>query len=206
MTARDLGLLALRVGVGGTLFAPRRPKTPVRLVRRRGPGADGRGDVRTAWIPPGQRKRDRRRSGRSRLAVRSWRPGSGLRGAAAAVAGKMIVASSRHAASGFFNSKGGFEFPAVLGWSAVALALTGPGAVSLDHVLGHRFNRSWMRNIALAAVALGRAPRSSPNGARTVAAQTPAYSPVTPAWLPDPCNPDLCGPTRSRFGGGRASR
>jgi putative oxidoreductase len=63
----------------------------------------------------------------------------------------MIVASSMHVDNGFFNSKGGFEYPAVLGWSAAALALTGPGTLSLDDVLGHRLNRSWMRNVALAA-------------------------------------------------------
>jgi putative oxidoreductase len=63
----------------------------------------------------------------------------------------MLVASSIHIESGFFNTEGGFEYPAVLAWSAAALAFTGPGAISLDHVLGHRLNRSWMRNIALAA-------------------------------------------------------
>jgi putative oxidoreductase len=63
----------------------------------------------------------------------------------------MIVAASMHVDKGFFNSKGGFEYPAVLGWSAAALALAGPGTLSLDHVLGHRLNRSWMRNLALAA-------------------------------------------------------
>jgi putative oxidoreductase len=66
----------------------------------------------------------------------------------------MIVASSMHVDKGFFNGKGGFEYPAVLGWSAAALALTGPGALSLDRVLGHRLNRSWMRNLALGAAAL----------------------------------------------------
>ena len=65
----------------------------------------------------------------------------------------MIVASSMHVDNGFFSSKGGFEYPAVLGWSAAALALTGPGILSLDHALGHRLNRSWMRNLALAAAA-----------------------------------------------------
>jgi putative oxidoreductase len=74
-------------------------------------------------------------------------------GAGAAVAGTMMVASSMHLDSGFFNSNGGFEFPAVLGWSAAALALTGPGALSLDHVLEHRLNRAWIRNLALAAAA-----------------------------------------------------
>ncbi len=118
--------------------------------------------------------------------------GLGTPGAAAAVAGTMIVASSMHAASGFFNSKGGFEFPAVPGWSAVALALTGPGAVSLDHVLGHRFNRSWMRNIALAAVAPA-ALAVIAKRRRTVAAQTPpAQTPPaqTPATRANAAQPD----------------
>jgi len=57
-----------------------------------------------------------------------------------------------HAGNGFFSTNGGFEFPAVLGAGAVALALTGPGTLSLDHVLGHRLNRNWMRTLALATV------------------------------------------------------
>ena len=55
-----------------------------------------------------------------------------------------------HVDKGFFNGNGGFEYPFVLGWSAAALALTGPGRLSLDHAFGHRLNRSWMRNLALA--------------------------------------------------------
>ena len=65
----------------------------------------------------------------------------------------MIVASSMHVDKGFFNGKGGLEYPAVLGWSAAALALTGPGRLSLDNAFGQRLNRSWMRNLALAAAA-----------------------------------------------------
>ena len=80
--------------------------------------------------------------------------GLGTPGASAAVAGTMIVASSMHVDKGFFNGKGGFEYPAVLGWTAAALALTGPGSMSLDHVLGDRLNRSWMRNLALTGAAL----------------------------------------------------
>jgi putative oxidoreductase len=88
----------------------------------------------------------------------------------------MIVASSMHADNGFFNSKGGFEYPAVLGWSAAALALTGPGTLSLDDVLGHRLNRSWMRNLALVAAApaaLAVIARRRRTVAATPAAQTP---------------------------------
>ena len=78
--------------------------------------------------------------------------GIGSPGAGAAIAGTMIVASSMHIDNGFFSNNGGFEFPAVLGLSAAALALTGPGTLSIDHVLGHRLNQPWMRSLALAAV------------------------------------------------------
>jgi len=150
LKARDLGLLALRLALGGAVLAhgaqklfgwfggeglERTGATPARLGFR--PGklnaiAAGLGEA----------------GGGALLAV-----GLGTPGASAAVAGTMIVASSMHVDSGFFNSKGGFEYPAVLGLSAAALALTGPGTLSLDHVLGHRLNRSWMRNLALAAAA-----------------------------------------------------
>lgn len=179
MTARDLGLLALRVGVGGTLFAHGAQKL---FGWFGGTGLEqtgamfeqlgfrpGKGNAIAAGLGEA--------GGGALLAA-----GLGTPGAAAAVAGTMIVASSMHAASGFFNSKGGFEFPAVLGWSAVALALTGPGAVSLDHVLGHRFNRSWMRNIALAAVAPA-ALAVIAKRRRTVASQTPpTQTPATRAY------------------------
>src|ERR1700716_2226792 len=142
LKARDLGLLALRLALGGAVLAhgaqklfgwfggaglERTGATFARLGFR--PGklnaiAAGLGEA----------------GGGALLAV-----GLGTPGASAAVAGTMIVASSMHVDSGFFNSKGGFEYPAVLGLSAAALALTGPGTLSLDHVLGHRLNRSWMR-------------------------------------------------------------
>ena len=96
-------------------------------------------------------------------------------GAGAAAVGTMIVASSMHVDKGFFSTKGGFEYPAVLGWSAAALALTGPGALSLDRALGHRLNRSWMRNLALAA-AVPTAFAVIARRRRTVAA-----TPATPA-------------------------
>ena len=150
MTARDLGLLALRVGVGGTLVAHGAQKL---FGWFGGAGLEQTGKMfEQLGFRPGQANAIAaglgEAGGGALLAV-----GLATPGASAAVAGTMIVASSMHVDNGFFGSKGGFEYPALLGWSAAALALTGPGALSLDHVVGHRLNRSWMRNLALAAAA-----------------------------------------------------
>jgi putative oxidoreductase len=148
-TPRDFGLLALRLGVGGTLVAHGTQK----LFGWFG----GAGLEKTAagfehiGFRPGKVNAIAaglgEAGGGALLAT-----GIGSPGAGAAVAGTMIVASSMHIDNGFFSSNGGFEFPGVLGLSAAALALTGPGTLSIDHVLGHRLNQPWMRSLALAAV------------------------------------------------------
>ncbi len=54
-----------------------------------------------------------------------------------AIAGSMIVAVALvHLPKGFFNSKGGYEFNLAILAAAAAVALTGPGAYSLDSALG----------------------------------------------------------------------
>jgi putative oxidoreductase len=148
VSARDLGLLALRVGVGGTLVAHGTQKL-FGWFGGGGPDQTGAMFEQIGFRPgrPHAVAAGVNEAGGGALLVL----GLGTPGASAAVVGTMLVASSMHIDSGFFNTEGGFEYPAVLGWSAAALALTGPGALSLDHVLGHRLNRSWMRNIALAA-------------------------------------------------------
>lgn len=72
--------------------------------------------------------------------------------AGAGAATTMGVASSVHVPNGFFNSDGGFELPAFLGFAAAMFALGGPGPVSLDHATRHVFDRPWLRGLALAAV------------------------------------------------------
>jgi putative oxidoreductase len=53
-----------------------------------------------------------------------------------AIVGAMVVAiATVHLSRGFWNSKGGFEFNLSLIAAAVALALNGPGAYSLDSAL-----------------------------------------------------------------------
>ena len=58
------------------------------------------------------------------------------------VAGLLVLATMAvaiakvHGPKGFFVQDGGYEYNLVLIIAAVALALVGPGAFSLDHVLG----------------------------------------------------------------------
>jgi putative oxidoreductase len=63
--------------------------------------------------------------------------------AAAAILGVMVVAvGSVHGKKGFFLQNGGFEYNLVLAAGALAVAFTGPGAISLDRVL----ELSWSGN------------------------------------------------------------
>lgn len=56
-----------------------------------------------------------------------------------AIAGAMLVAVALvHWPKGFWNSKGGYEFNLSILAAVAALALTGPGAISLDAALGIR--------------------------------------------------------------------
>jgi putative oxidoreductase len=150
LTARDLGLLALRAGTGGALAAHGAQKL---FGWFGGSGLEQTGATfEKLGFRPGALSAIAaglgEAGGGALLAV-----GLATPGASAAAAGTMIVAASMHADKGFFSSKGGLEYPAVLGLSAAALALTGPGRLSLDSALGQRLNRPWMRNLALAAAA-----------------------------------------------------
>ncbi|MYW16194.1 RpiR family transcriptional regulator, partial [Streptomyces sp. SID2955] len=61
------------------------------------------------------------------------------------------------APNGFFAQEGGYEHAASLGLAAAGLAVTGPGRLSLDHTLGHVFDRSWMVPAALGVTAAATA-------------------------------------------------
>lgn len=57
--------------------------------------------------------------------------------AAAAIVGVMTTAVlAVHLRNGVWNSNGGYELPLVYATAATALAFTGPGAYSLDRVIG----------------------------------------------------------------------
>ena len=56
------------------------------------------------------------------------------------VASVMLVATiTVHLKNGFFAASGGYEYNLVLTAVAVSLAFTGPGALSIDALLGHSF-------------------------------------------------------------------
>jgi putative oxidoreductase len=59
---------------------------------------------------------------------------------AALIASVMLVATiTVHLKNGFFAASGGFEYNLVLAAAAVSLAFSGPGALSIDALLGDSF-------------------------------------------------------------------
>ena len=75
--------------------------------------------------------------------------------AAALVLSVMFVAAmSVHVKQGFFATSGGFEYNLVLGVAGLTLAFTGPGAFSLDALLGHSVGGAFWGAAAL-VVGLG---------------------------------------------------
>lgn len=56
--------------------------------------------------------------------------------ASAAIIGTLVAAGSVHWAAGVWGQNGGYELALVYATAASALAFTGPGAYSLDNVLG----------------------------------------------------------------------
>src|SRR4030081_2120645 len=102
VTARDLGLLALRAGVGGALFAHGAQKL---FGWFGGGGLEETGAMfEKVGFRPGKANAIAaglgEAGGGALLAA-----GLGTPGASAALTGTMIVASSMHLNSGFFNSK-----------------------------------------------------------------------------------------------------
>jgi len=65
-----------------------------------------------------------------------------------------VAAVVVHAPNGFWNKDGGFEFPVLLGIVALGLALTGPGAWSLDALVGLRLP-AWLPPAWAVAVVAG---------------------------------------------------
>ena len=164
---KDLGLLALRLGTGGVLFAHGAQK----LFGWFGGGgldATATGMEHMGFTPGKQ----------SALAAGLGEAGGGALlalglatpAAGAAAAGAMAGAVSVHARNGFFSQGGGFEYPAFLGFVAAGLGVAGPGRYSLDRLPQHRLDRSVT---VLLAFAVSAAAATAVVGARTPPVSTP---------------------------------
>jgi putative oxidoreductase len=151
---QNLGLLTLRAGVGGVLLAHGVQKLFGWLG---GAGLTGTADAFEQMgfrpgLPSAVAAGAGEAGGGALIVLGLFTPAAG-----AAAAGTMIPAAAVHAPKGFFATSGGYEYPALLGLSAAALALTGPGDWSLDARLGHGLNPPWMVAATLLASAAASA-------------------------------------------------
>ena len=130
----DLGLLLLRLAVGLTLAAHGSQKL---FGWFGGGGIDGTGrGLEQLGFVPGRRAAlmagHAEMGGGVLLAL-----GAATPLAAAILLGVMVVAIfSVHVKQGFFVMNGGIEYPMVLALAALSVAITGPGRLSVDALLG----------------------------------------------------------------------
>jgi putative oxidoreductase len=95
--------------------------------------------------------------------------------AAALVAVMLVAAVSVHVKGGFFLQGGGYEYTLVLGAAALALAFTGPGAISLDRALGITWSgETWGLGALAAGLIGGAVPLIARKTPETSAAQNAA--------------------------------
>lgn len=148
-TAGDVAALAIRTGLGATLFAHGTQKL---FGWFNGGGLDATaGGFHSMGYRPGRPMATAaglsEAAGGAALVLGLGTPAGG-----AAVAGTMGVAAEMHAPNGFFNTEGGLEYPALIALSAMALVVQGPGRISLDELTCHVLDRPWMRYAALVSV------------------------------------------------------
>jgi putative oxidoreductase len=145
-TARDLGLLMLRLGVGASCVS----HGAQQLFGWFGDGGvDGTAETIDAiGFEPGER--NARLSGLLQVGGGALLAlGMATGPAGAALTGNMMIASSVYAPNGFVNTSDGYELPATYALVGTALALTGPGRFSVDQMTGGALNRPWMRVLTL---------------------------------------------------------
>jgi putative oxidoreductase len=102
-----------------------------------------------------------------------------------ALAGTMAVASTTHRAKGPFAAKGGYELALTNLSAALVLAVTGPGRISADHLLGLRLPRwkAWMAVIGalVGAAAMIRMVLGAPTPPSSVPSAEPTRDAATDA-------------------------
>ena len=147
--ATDIGLLILRLAIG-LIFAAHGAQKAFGWWS--GPGLAGwRGalehmNIRPAgfWAPVSAAAE---LAGGLALAVGLFTPVA----AAALLGQSVVIIGFAHWSKGFWNGKGGIEFPLALAMGVLAIALTGAGADSLDTAFGFAFSNA----LQLGLIALG---------------------------------------------------
>ena len=149
----DIGLLILRLTIGLTLAAHGIQKL---FGWFGGPGIDAVGQLfASLGFQPGRRQALiaslAETGGGTLLALGLLTPL-----AAAVLCSVMLVAAvSVHVKKGFFVTSGGYEYTLVLGVAALTLAFTGPGALSLDALLGHYLSGTLWGGVSFLVGVLG---------------------------------------------------
>ena len=146
----DIARLILRVGVGGILAAHGAQKL---FGWFGGHGITGTGKAMEAMgFKPGKPSAlaagISETAGGAMLILGLATPATG-----AATASTMAVAATAHGPKGLFASNGGYEYPAVLGLCSAALAIAGPGTISVDHALNYRLSNKPAAILSLVATA-----------------------------------------------------
>lgn len=159
MDATDLGLLILRVAIGGIMFAHGAQKA---WGWSGGPGYGAwQGAVKGMGFRPA--------SVFAPLSIAAELSGALLvLGLLTPLVGALIVAQAvviigkAHLPQGFWNTRGGYEYPLALGAGAASLVLTGPGAYSLDAALGFALGAEVRIALVLLGIVAGLAGLAYP--------------------------------------------
>jgi putative oxidoreductase len=75
--------------------------------------------------------------------------------AAILIAQSVVIVVKVHWPNGFFSTRGGIEFPLLLGAAAMAIGLMSPGQTSLDALLGLGFEPATRASLALLGFGVG---------------------------------------------------
>ena len=172
---RDLGLLILRLAVGGLLAGHGSQKL---FGWFSGPGLKGiAGWLESMGLKPGTlwaTAASASEFGGGVLTTLGFLHPLGPLG----TMGAMIMATVKaHWGKPIWGTKGGAELPVINMATALALTLTGPGRFSLDHVLGIRLPRALVFAIAIVEatmVAIGILSRPTPPATPPTEKQVPS--------------------------------
>lgn len=158
----DLGLLVARVTFGASYASHGAQKA---LGWFDGPGPKGAaGFMESLGFKPGEKYAEIASYGEIVAGSLMALGLGGPIGPSILIAGMLVAATTVHAKNGYYAAKGGIEVPVLYGASAVALASSGYGKLSFDHLFGldRKLRNPTFTALALAAgVAAGYAALAS---------------------------------------------